>query len=213
MNFISKIFRFFFKQLESFYSFLRIFKLKLLYPGITIDYSTRIEKNCQIVCVKGGTLTILKSHISAGTSIVACSKSSLTIYHSFIGRNCIITAKEKVVINKNCLVAEMVVIRDQDHHFSPEKVSSSNEDFNISPIEIKENVWIASKATVLKGVTIGKHSVIAASAVVTKCVPSYQLWAGLPAKFIRQIEQGSENKIFSDESLEKNFIGADYNQM
>lgn len=180
MNTITKICRFIFKQLDAFYSFLRIFKLKLLYPGLTIDYKTRIEKNCQIVCVKGGSLTILRSHISAGTSIVASSKSHLSICNSFIGRNCVITSKEKIIIHKNCLIAEMVVIRDQDH--------IGHNDFNISPIEVKENVWIASKATVLKGVTIGEHAIIAASAVVTKNVPSYEVWAGVPARFLKEIK-------------------------
>jgi acetyltransferase-like isoleucine patch superfamily enzyme len=188
MNFITKIFRFIFKQLELFYSFLRIFKLKLLYTGITIDYKSRVEKNCQIVCVKGGNLTILNSHISAGTSIVACAESRLSIYNSFIGRNCVITAKEKITIHENCLIAEMVVIRDQDHNIWADNESARQKDFNTGAIEIKENVWIASKATVLKGVSIGEHSVIAASAVVTKCVPACQVWAGLPARFLKEIK-------------------------
>lgn len=194
MNFISKIFRFIFKQSGSFSSFLRILKLKLLYPGIIIDYKSRVEKNCQIVCVKGGHLTILQSHISAGTSIVASAKSHLSIYNSFIGRNCVITAKEKIVINENCLIAEMVVIRDQDHNILMDTERSRHEDFNISPIEIKENVWIASKATVLKGVTIGQYAVVAASAVVTKSIPSYEVWGGLPAKFLKEIHLGHVEK-------------------
>ncbi|MGN6532465.1 MAG: acyltransferase [Ginsengibacter sp.] len=167
--------------MQSLCSLLRVVRLKMLYPGITIDYKTRIEKNCQIVCVKGGALTISNSHISAGTSIVASSASDLSIYNSFIGRNCVITAKEKIIIRKNCLIAEMTVIRDQDHNIYLDKKT----DFTVAPIEIKENVWIASKATVLKGVTIGEHAVIAASAVVTKNVPSYEVWAGVPAKFLK----------------------------
>lgn len=200
MNFISKIFRFIFKQLGSSCSFLRILKLKLLYPGIIIDYKSRVEKNCQIVCVKGGHLTILQSHISAGTSIVASAKSHLSIYNSFIGRNCVITAKEKIVINENCLIAEMVVIRDQDHNILDTE-RSRHEDFNISPIEIKENVWIASKATILKGVTIGEYAVVAASAVVTKSIPSYEVWGGLPAKFLKEIHPGRVEKLASRHEL------------
>lgn len=177
MNSFSKFFRFLFKQTQSLCSFLRILKLKLLYPGITIDYKTTIQSNCSIVCVKGGRLTILKSHISSGTLIKADSKSTLSIYNSFIGRNCVITAKEKIIINKDCLIAEMVVIRDQDHIIDAGE-KGSRDNFNISPIEIKEKVWIASKATILKGVTIGSHSVVAASAVITKDIPGFEVWAG-----------------------------------
>lgn len=187
MNFLSQFFRFFFKRLESLCSFLRILKLKLLYPGITIDFKTIIQRNCCIVCVKGGKLTILKSHISNGTLIKADSRSTISIYNSFIGRNCVITAKEKIIINDNCLIAEMVVIRDQDHIIDATITSRSEEGFNTRPIEIGKNVWIASKATILKGVTIGEHSIIAASAVITKDIPPCEVWSGVPGQFLKKI--------------------------
>lgn len=156
----------------------------MLYPGIKIDFKSVIEKNCTIVCIKGGKLTISNSKISFGTSIVADTGSTLEIFQSFIGRNCIITSKEKVAISKNCLIAEMVVIRDQDHIMD----GNSNlftQKFQHAPILIEENVWIASKATILKGVTIGKNAVVAASAVVTQNIPPFELWGGIPAKFIK----------------------------
>lgn len=138
------------------------------------------------MCVKGGKLTILKSHISHGTLIKADSKSTISIYNSFIGRNCVITAKEKIIINDNCLIAEMVVIRDQDHIVDT-VTYRAGEGFNIKPIEIGKNVWIASKATILKGVTIGEHSVIAASAVITKDIPPCEVWSGVPGQFLKKI--------------------------
>ena len=187
MNFISKISRFILRKFHSVFYSLRIIKLKLLYPGITIDFKTRIESNCSIVCIKGGKLTISNSKISFGTNIIADTGGTLIIDESFIGRNCVITAKEKVIINKNCLIAEMVVIRDQNHITEVLNGENKREDFRTAPIEIGENVWIAAKATVLKGVRIGKFSVIAASAVVTKSVPPFQVWGGIPAKFIKDI--------------------------
>ena len=83
----------------------------------------------------------------------------------------------------------MVVIRDQDHITEILSGKHQREEFYTAPVEIEENVWIASKATILKGVTIGKYSVIAASAVVTKDVPAYEVWGGVPAKFIKQIKK------------------------
>jgi carbonic anhydrase/acetyltransferase-like protein (isoleucine patch superfamily) len=78
-----------------------------LYDGITIDFQTTVEKNCSIVCVKGGELIIIASKISSGTQIIADENSVLSIENSFIGRNCVITAKEKITIKKNCLIAEI----------------------------------------------------------------------------------------------------------
>jgi acetyltransferase-like isoleucine patch superfamily enzyme len=187
MNFISKGFRFFFRQLESASNCLRILKLKLLYPGISIDFKTTVEKNCSIICIKGGKLIIIESKISAGTQIIADQNSILKIEKSYVGRNCVIAAKEKIMINKNCLVAEMVVIRDQDHIVDTFAENKTREDFNVAPIVMKQNVWIASKATILKGVTIGEYSVITASAVINQNVPSQEVWGGVPGKFLKAI--------------------------
>jgi acetyltransferase-like isoleucine patch superfamily enzyme len=85
-----------------------------------------------------------------------------------------------------CLIAEMVVIRDQDHKPGIINYKNGKEEFITGPIEIEENVWIASKATILKGVHIGKSSVIAASSVVKKNIPASEIWGGIPAQFIKK---------------------------
>jgi acetyltransferase-like isoleucine patch superfamily enzyme len=183
MYFISKIVRYVSRQFESLLYRQRIVKIKLLYPGVSIDFKTKIEKGCSIICVDGGRLVIKNSHISFGTLIKADCNSILSINNTFIGRNCVIVAKEKITIEKNCLIAEMVVIRDQDHALDP----ASRNSFVTVPIEIQENVWIGSRATILKGTRIGKNSVIAASAVVTNEIPSNELWAGIPAYQLKKL--------------------------
>jgi len=55
------------------------------------------------------------------------------------------------------------------------------------PIYIGKGVWIASRAIILAGVVIGDYSVIGAGSVVTRSVPERQLWAGNPAKFIKNL--------------------------
>ena len=52
------------------------------------------------------------------------------------------------------------------------------------PVIIEDYVWIASRATILPGVTIGKGAVVASGAVVTKDVPPLAIVAGVPAKII-----------------------------
>ncbi|OMJ14796.1 putative acetyltransferase [Smittium culicis] len=60
------------------------------------------------------------------------------------------------------------------------------------PIKIGDNAWIGGGAIVLPNVTIGKNSVVAAGAVVTKDVPDNVVVAGNPAKVIRKIDNGQE---------------------
>ena len=55
-----------------------------------------------------------------------------------------------------------------------------------------DNVWIATGAILLPGVTIGEGAVVASGAVVTKDVPSWTVVAGNPAKYIKKRELRSE---------------------
>ncbi|MBC7888529.1 MAG: hypothetical protein H7Z13_11670 [Ferruginibacter sp.] len=187
MMFISGVLRFLFYKYQAICSILRVASLNTLYPGARIDYKTNIASNCSIVCVKGGKLDISNCSIKAGTQIFADKNSIISIKDSFIGRNCVIAAKENITIKKGCLIAEMVVIRDQDHLLNASQQESREDKFITAPICIEENVWLASKTTILKGVTVGAYVVTAASAVVNTNIPAKQLWGGIPAKFIKQL--------------------------
>jgi acetyltransferase-like isoleucine patch superfamily enzyme len=54
---------------------------------------------------------------------------------------------------------------------------------------ICDNVFIGAHSIVLKGVTIGENSIIGSGSVVTKSIPANQIWAGNPAKIIRNISE------------------------
>jgi acetyltransferase-like isoleucine patch superfamily enzyme len=96
---------------------------------------------------------------------------------------CHISCSEKVVIGQNVRISQYVLIMDNDFH----QVKDHFADGVKKPIIIEDDVWIAAKATILKGVRIGKGAVVAAGAVVTKDVAPYTLVAGIPARSIRKI--------------------------
>ena len=56
---------------------------------------------------------------------------------------------------------------------------------NDAPVVIEDDVWCGANVTILKGVTIGRGSVIAAGAVVTKSFPPYSVIGGVPAKLLK----------------------------
>ncbi len=60
------------------------------------------------------------------------------------------------------------------------------------PIVIEDNVWIGERSMILKGVTIGTGSIVAAHAVVTKDVPPYTIVAGNPARVVKEIRDEEE---------------------
>lgn len=57
---------------------------------------------------------------------------------------------------------------------------------DFKPIHVGHHCWIVTGAIVLQGVTIEDGAVVAAGAVVTKNIPPYEVWGGVPAKFIRK---------------------------
>lgn len=57
-----------------------------------------------------------------------------------------------------------------------------------SPIVIEDDVWVGANSVILPGITIGRHSVIAAGSVVTQSVPPYSVCAGVPAKILKQYD-------------------------
>ena len=92
----------------------------------------------------------------------------------------------RVVIGNDCLIGDSVAIYDADfHNLSPER--RRDQQFPTAPIILGNNIWIGSRAMILKGVTVGDHSVIGAMSIVTKSIPPRTLVAGNPARIVREL--------------------------
>ena len=105
-----------------------------------------------------------------------------------IGSNTVINKKVlldgrggQLIIGNNVDIAQETNIWTLEHDV--------NDDFHTDKggdVVIEDYVWIASRVTILPGVTIGKGAVVASNAVVTKDVPSMGIVGGIPAKIIGQ---------------------------
>ena len=96
-----------------------------------------------------------------------------------------ISVCKEVRIGRNVRISPYVLILDSDHHNVYEHFIKDEQG---AAIVIEDNVWVASKAIILKGVRIGEGAVIAAGAVVTKDVAPYTLVGGVPAKLIKSLK-------------------------
>ena len=103
-----------------------------------------------------------------------------------INNNAAIVANKRITIGSRCRIGDGVAIFDSDfHQIDP---SQRNEgDGLVIPVTIGNNVWIGSRAMILKGVEIGENSVIGAMSVVVKSVPPNTVNAGVPCRVIRSI--------------------------
>ncbi|MDB5149462.1 MAG: hypothetical protein JWQ57_3482 [Mucilaginibacter sp.] len=109
-----------------------------------------------------------------------------------VGISCsAIICNNYISIGDNVKIGGNTAIYDSDFHSlnSAERNKSPEDLTNIKtkPIIIGKNVFIGASSTILKGVTIGENSIIGACSVVAGNIPENQIWAGNPAKFIRNI--------------------------
>ena len=97
-----------------------------------------------------------------------------------------ISASDEVVLGNGCMMAHGSYITDSDWHGLYDRV---NRDGTPKPVRLGDNVWLGDRSTVLKGVTIGDNSIVAASSVVTKDVPANVIVAGNPAVVVRELDE------------------------
>jgi acetyltransferase-like isoleucine patch superfamily enzyme len=102
---------------------------------------------------------------------------------TYLNRNTEIVAARSVVIGRDCMIARDVLIMDTDQHALP------GEALGIAPVVIEDRVWIGARAIILKGVTIGRGSVVGAGAVVTKSLPPGSVAVGPAARVIRTLDR------------------------
>lgn len=96
-----------------------------------------------------------------------------------------------VIIGDNVDIGGGCMIYTSDFHSLDWRIRITKEDQNNkknAPVVIKDNVFIGAQSMILKGVVIGENSIVGAGSVVTKSIPANQIWAGNPARFIRNIE-------------------------
>lgn len=109
-----------------------------------------------------------------------------------IGDFCHIASLERVEFGNNVLIGSSVFISDHDHGaitFSDLSIAPAERSLKSSPVVIEDNVWIGEKAIILKGVKVGRNSVVAAGAVVTKSVPPFSVVGGVPANVLKEFRR------------------------
>lgn len=126
--------------------------------------------------INGGTRFLGRGHVAVGSQ-------------TWIGPNCnFYTHTDALIsIGDRCDIAPEVSFVTGSHEIgSPERRAGAGW---TRPIHIEDGCWIGTRVTLLGGVRVGRGSIVAAGAVVTKDVPENSLVGGVPARLIRQLER------------------------
>ncbi|RYE17954.1 MAG: acyltransferase [Sphingobacteriaceae bacterium] len=103
--------------------------------------------------------------------------------------NSTIACYDKITIGDNVMIGGSVKIWDTNFHsLNPLiRVSGNDDDIKTAPVEICDYAFIGANSIIMKGVTIGRNSIIAAGSVVVKNIPDNVLAGGNPCKIIKYI--------------------------
>ena len=181
--------------------------LSLRLRGVDLPKGTRVYGRLCFTCAKGSRIEIAENVIfnslvtrntleARGPNIIKLLTQSAKLG---IGKDTGITSStisvaHRVCIGERVLIGGGVLITDSDHHIvSPSRVEDRRRaPFPISSeddaIVIEDDVFIGARSIILKGVTIGKGSVIGAASVVTKSIPPGVIAAGNPCSFVRALD-------------------------
>ena len=150
-------------------------------PGVVIKHNAeflltdnailKVGKNCTIQNYAFFQLTMPNPKVYIGDN-------------SVIGRHCMITAKNMIVIGENVLMGAYVQVIDHNHRIAA-GIPIREQAAEIGEVIIGNDVWIGAGVKILSNVHIGNGAVIGSNAVVTDDIPANAIAVGVPARVIR----------------------------
>lgn len=177
-----------FRNFESYLSF----PIALIFDdisAISIGAETTIGAFSEIVVRAHSAYSEISGQLNIGKRVVIGSHANIR------------AAGGEIHIGDNTLIAQHVSLIASGHEIAlSQPYRDLPWDTSKVGVSVGQNVWIGANVTVLPGCNIGNNSVIGAGSVVTKSIPPYEVWAGVPAQKLRTIhaddsQQTSRNSL------------------
>jgi acetyltransferase-like isoleucine patch superfamily enzyme len=89
-----------------------------------------------------------------------------------------------ISIGDNCMFGEDTLVTDADWHDHYHRIYPGKQE----AIVLENNVWVGTRVTICKGVTIGENSIIGAGSIVTRDIPKNSIAAGNPARVVSELD-------------------------
>ena len=172
------------------FTFLHWFRNKIRIKGTA---TLNISPNAKIVQCKieilgsNNTLVIEEGVNIRNTQIEIVGENSLIhiAKECIVGHGSYLSAKEgkSLIIKEKCMLSRNVKIMTSDGHPVYEDGNIIN---HAKDVLINEHVWLADNVTILKGVTIGAHSIVGINATLTHTIEANSIAVGNPAKVVKK---------------------------
>lgn len=157
-------------------------------PAISIESKCLFGQNVSLRATDGGSISLGHGvSLAGGVQIVAEGGRVVVGDGVFVGLGSIVVSRSFIEIGSRTLIAEYVVIRDQDHRTDSIPLGISG--FFSNPIRIGSDTWIGCKASILRGASVGDRCVIGAHALVKSKIPDGMIAVGIPARVTGRVRQ------------------------
>lgn len=163
----------------------RFLRFKVLHPRVKTEGFVFLPRRYEVVLKKGGRIRIGRWVWIGRNNAIRCHEGELYIGDNTIfGTDNTVNCYAGVYIGPECLFADSVYIVDFDHNYWDPVISIRSQGITKKPIRLEGDIWVGEKVTILRGVTVGRGSVIGAMSLVNRDVPPYAVVGGVPARVI-----------------------------
>ncbi len=165
----------------------RFLVFKVRNPQIITTGFVFFGKHVEVNARKGYGRMVLGRWVHLGDdNRVRCHEGTLVIGDKCVfGRDNTVNAFLDIEIGAGSIVADWVYICDFDHSIDDIYLPIKDQGIVKSPVRIGPDVWIGTKATVLRGTSIGNGSVLGAHSLVRGSVPPFSVMGGVPARILK----------------------------
>ena len=165
----------------------RFFKWRLRNRHVVTEGFVFLGKNVELYARKGyGRLVIGRwVHLGNGNSL-RCHEGNLHVADKCVfGKDNTVNCFLDVEFGARTIVADWVYVCDFDHVYSDITVPIKDQGIVKSPVRVGPDCWLGVKSSVLRGVSVGAGSVVAAHALVNRDVPALSVVGGVPARVLK----------------------------
>lgn len=176
-------------------------RLLLMLRGVRFSLRTRLQmgentklsfRKASIIMTNGNVLIENGGSLIGGNRLCICQGAEIVISKGghltfgddvFIGAYVNLRCSGSITIGNNVRLAQNISVIDANYSRKDGRVG----DLIPNKVAIGDNVWIGVNCVLLPGVSIGEGAVIAAGSIVTKNVQPNTMWAGNPAKWVKDL--------------------------
>lgn len=163
----------------------RFLRFKLLHPRVKTEGFIFLPRRYEVVLGKEAAMRIGRWVWIGRNNALRCHEGELVIGRNTIfGTDNTVNCYCGVYIGPECLFADHVYMVDFDHNYWDPVMSIRSQGISKSPIRLEGDLWVGTMVTIIRGVTVGRGSVIGAMSLVNRDVPPYSVVGGVPARVL-----------------------------